>query len=187
MTVLSGAEWRAAATAHRERAAAELADVIHRRDRAVKHPIDDFLFHYYNLRPSYLMAWYPGAGVTLADAVDFPLGAFHRRDGDEVRLDVETFLAKRGATAETALTLLEAMLGIAAPRPIASPVWVRPSRRSGAVSTCSGRGLWQISRRSGMRRQRCSGGRRTRPLSNCSRRTRALRARRAVTRASLSE
>ena len=115
MTVLSGAEWRAAATAHRERAAAELADVIHRRDRAVKHPIDDFLFHYYNLRPSYLMAWYPGAGVTLADAVDFPLGAFHRRDGDEVRLDVETFLAKRGATAETALTLLEATAG-ATPR-----------------------------------------------------------------------
>ena len=39
-----------------------------RRSRHVIHPIDDFLFEYYALRPSRLRRWSPGPGVLLIDA-----------------------------------------------------------------------------------------------------------------------
>src|SRR5205814_8412397 len=40
----------------------------HRRSHRVVHPIDDFLFDYYSLRPSQLRRWSPGPGVLLLDA-----------------------------------------------------------------------------------------------------------------------
>ena len=52
MSAMSGSEWRDRAAAHRGVVEAELAEVIWRRDRGLKHPVDDFLFQYYNLRPS---------------------------------------------------------------------------------------------------------------------------------------
>lgn len=109
MNVLTGPEWRTRAARHRERVEPELADVIARRDRGIKHPIDDFLFHYYTLRPSHLLHWHPGVGHAV-DAGDELLDQpFHatRADGS-VTLDVEGFLVKRGRTVETAGRLLRA-------------------------------------------------------------------------------
>ncbi|MFL5329763.1 MAG: 3-methyladenine DNA glycosylase [Gemmataceae bacterium] len=40
----------------------------HRRSHRIVHPIDDFLFDYYSLRPSQLRRWSPGPGVLLLDA-----------------------------------------------------------------------------------------------------------------------
>ncbi|WP_145952717.1 3-methyladenine DNA glycosylase [Tessaracoccus aquimaris] len=109
MNVLRESEWRERAARHRARVEPELADVIARRDRGIKHPIDDFLFHYYTLRPSHLLQWHPGVGHAV-DAGEALLGhPFHAAHGDgSVTLDVAGFMAKRGRTVATAERLLRA-------------------------------------------------------------------------------
>ena len=42
------------------------------------HPVEDFLFHYYNLRPAQLRRWHPGAGTALLDAQERSSWRFHR-------------------------------------------------------------------------------------------------------------
>ena len=101
-------DWREQAEAHRREVERELADVIHRRDRGIKHPIDDFLFHYYNLRPSHLAQWHPGVGVVLDDAEEYAGKPFYKVQDGSATLDVDAFLAKRGGTVETAHRLLTA-------------------------------------------------------------------------------
>ena len=101
--------WKSLEEAHRERVATALADVVHRRDRGLKHPVDDFLFQYYNLRPSQLATWQSGIGVELADAPEFEGRPFIRVDDDATAtLDVDALIAKRGPTVETAHRLLAA-------------------------------------------------------------------------------
>lgn len=60
--VLAEWEWTARADAHRTRAEALLA----RYPADGGHPVWDFLFTYYSLRPRQLMHWHPGFGVVLA-------------------------------------------------------------------------------------------------------------------------
>lgn len=109
MIVLERADWQARAEAHASAVEAELADVVARRDRGVKHPVDDFLFHYYTLRPSQLAQWHPGAGVALADAAEYArAGRYRVLPSGAVTLDVDAFLAQRGGTVRTALDLLTA-------------------------------------------------------------------------------
>lgn len=110
MRVLDPTHWHADATRHQRRVADELAEVIHRRDRGLKHPVEDFLFQYYNLRPSQLMQWHPGLGAGLLDAHEFLGRPFYRLDGDAVCFDGASFMAKRGRTVETAQRLLGAAL-----------------------------------------------------------------------------
>lgn len=102
-------EWEPVAAAHREAVEAELADVIHRRDRGLKHPVDDFLFQYYNLRPSQLMQWHPGVGVTVEDDGSWGPPMYEVREG-AARLDVRHFMAKRGNTVTSVGALLRATL-----------------------------------------------------------------------------
>ena len=52
--LVSRAEWEAARAAHRERAEVLLAPAVERRRRGERHPVEDFLFDYYTLRPSQL-------------------------------------------------------------------------------------------------------------------------------------
>ncbi|WP_307787048.1 3-methyladenine DNA glycosylase [Mycolicibacterium mengxianglii] len=60
------AQWTARADAHRERAEAFLAPHRRRAAAGESHPVWDFLFTYYSLRPRHLTRWYPGYGVVLA-------------------------------------------------------------------------------------------------------------------------
>ncbi|MBB1510134.1 3-methyladenine DNA glycosylase [Tessaracoccus sp. ZS01] len=106
--VLEAAEWRERAEIHRGRVTAELAEVVRRRERGLKHPVDDFLFQYYNLRPSHLAQWHPGAGVGLAGGEAFAERQFYATTGRVTVLDAASFLAKRGGTVETAHRLLAA-------------------------------------------------------------------------------
>ena len=67
------------------------------------HPIEDFLFTYYNLRPSQLRRWHPGAGTALLGAEERSDWRFHRtfRTGDgrsAVAADPVAFLRDRGDT-----------------------------------------------------------------------------------------
>ncbi|MCK6212009.1 3-methyladenine DNA glycosylase [Georgenia sp. EYE_87] len=62
---LAPAEWTARASAHAARADALTAARRERRSRHEKHPVEDFLFEYYPVRPAQLARWHPGVGVAL--------------------------------------------------------------------------------------------------------------------------
>lgn len=102
-TVLSLERWLARADAHARRADALCADHLDRRARGLKHPVWDFLFEYYPVRPGTLRRWQPGLGVALAGADD-PRATehvSHLRDfvvGDDgiARLDHAAHARRRG-------------------------------------------------------------------------------------------
>ena len=69
-------EWRVRLAAHRQRVDVRAAAFVERRSRAVKHPVDDFLFTYYSFSPAKLVQWVPPGGVALevepADLEELP-------------------------------------------------------------------------------------------------------------------
>ncbi|GAA1832386.1 hypothetical protein GCM10009836_08130 [Pseudonocardia ailaonensis] len=80
--------WRARAAAHRSRM--ERWTLPHRERSRLReaHPVHDFLFTYYSLRPAQLEQWQPGPGVRLlGDAGEFPERLGYRPDGDGIVLD----------------------------------------------------------------------------------------------------
>ena len=102
-TVLPLDEWLPRARAHAARADALCADHLARRSRGEKHPVWDFLFEYYPVRPGTLRRWSPGLGVALAGADDPRAAEFvsHMRDvsvGDDgvARLDRRAHAERRG-------------------------------------------------------------------------------------------
>lgn len=60
--------WVPRADAHRDRVDAFCAPQLARRRTGRTHPVWDFLFTYYSLRPSRLRCWHPGFGVVLTGA-----------------------------------------------------------------------------------------------------------------------
>ncbi|MCT1368083.1 hypothetical protein [Kocuria sp. HSID16901] len=76
---LAGAQWRPLAVEHRERAAIYTEPFLERRHHGRKHPVEDFLFTYYTLKPGQLARWHPGPGVILLDADDRADWKFYRR------------------------------------------------------------------------------------------------------------
>ena len=90
-------EWKARQAAHIDRVG-DLADAFTlRRSHGTKHPVEDFLFTYYNLSPAKLKQWVPPLGVaievTTEDLLECPWLASDRfvRQNDRVFLD-EAFL-----------------------------------------------------------------------------------------------
>ena len=112
MTVLDRADWSARAAAHAARVDAATAGHRERRADGRPHPVEDFLFRYYNHPPAKLRRWNPGPGVVLADAADSEQAGrrHYRRDGDAVTLDVGSFLDARGSTVAFVRDLLAATL-----------------------------------------------------------------------------
>jgi hypothetical protein len=97
------AVWRELARAHAERADALTAGHRARRRAGERHAVEDFLFEYYDTRPSLLRRWHPGAGVALEpdDGGEPPHASwrwYRTGDGDVVALDVPAYLADRGDT-----------------------------------------------------------------------------------------
>jgi hypothetical protein len=110
--VLDETSWRATAAAH-----AEVADTLTagRRRRAgigERHPVDDFLFTYYTLRPAQLRTWYPGAGTGLAGASERADWRFHRYSDGVAEVDVPALLAAKGDQ----IRLVDRLLGATAGR-----------------------------------------------------------------------
>jgi len=94
--VLDGQHWRAAAVGH-ARAVDQLT--LEHRERAsahLPHPVADFLFTYYSLRPAQLARWHPGVGIGLADADERAGWRFHRLDDGVVSLDANELVGVRG-------------------------------------------------------------------------------------------
>ncbi|KAE8763182.1 3-methyladenine DNA glycosylase [Georgenia thermotolerans] len=102
VAVLPATEWRARAEAHAGRADALTAAHRERRSRRLTHPIEDFLYEYYSVRPARLRRWHPGVGVALAGTADELAERAAWRwtatatAGGVVVLDVAAYLADRG-------------------------------------------------------------------------------------------
>lgn len=107
-TSLPRSVWSAAATAHAERVDAATAGHRSRRGTGVAHPIEDFLFRYYSTTPAQLRRWHPGPGVHLAGAVHEERSSWKHYAvvGDDVALDVDSFLTARGGAVDFVRRLL---------------------------------------------------------------------------------
>ena len=116
LTILPAAEWQPLQAEHRERVDAFTRSHRTRARGQIPHPVEDFLFTYYSLRPAQLRRWYPGVGVALADAAERLDWRFHRRlpdlarrpagsgggaagngESTAVTVDLDAFRAARGA------------------------------------------------------------------------------------------
>jgi hypothetical protein len=65
---LTEPEWRQRQQAHERRTRAWTDPHQLRAARGEKHPVHDFLFHYYAFRPAWLRRWHPGPDVGLTGA-----------------------------------------------------------------------------------------------------------------------
>ncbi|WP_159848940.1 3-methyladenine DNA glycosylase [Nocardia sp. CY41] len=81
MRVLSGAQWQAAAAAHRARLDGLVGPYLERRAQGSSHPVIDFLFTYYGHKPAQLRRWHPGYGLGLADAAEYQGARGYHRVG----------------------------------------------------------------------------------------------------------
>jgi hypothetical protein len=94
--------WEAAEQSHHQAVDAVFEPHLARVARGERHPVHDFLFHYYRLRPSQLRAWHPGAGVGLVDAADHGARRFYLTRGSGATavtfVDVELVVRERADT-----------------------------------------------------------------------------------------
>ncbi|MFT2816197.1 3-methyladenine DNA glycosylase [Leifsonia sp. A12D58] len=115
---LDSAEWRALEQQHQQRADALSLGRRQRVERGETHPVNDFLFTYYPLRPGLLRRWHPGAGVVLVDAAGDERGSWKwyrsagtgggtgvRGDSD-LEVDTTAFLQAKARTITFITTLL---------------------------------------------------------------------------------
>lgn len=103
--LLDEAEWTGRERRHTERAESFLGPHRARAQRGEAHPVWDFLFSYYSLRPRQLRRWHPGFGVALdgGEASRFLDRAGYEKSGAVVtvsqehlqtRADTVAFIAK---------------------------------------------------------------------------------------------
>ncbi|PKW25921.1 3-methyladenine DNA glycosylase [Phycicoccus duodecadis] len=111
-TVVPHATWTALERAHAERVDSATAGHRARRAGGRPHPVEDFLFRYYQHSPARLRRWHPGAGVLLEGAATGERTGWrhHRVVGDGVELDLGAFLETRGDTVRFVRELLTATL-----------------------------------------------------------------------------
>jgi len=93
--ILDEAEWTARRAAHERRIDGWLGDHAARRRQGRKHPVEDFLFTYYSLRPAKLRRWQPGIGLRLAGADPSDFGPDHRDGPGGAAVDVAAVLGRR--------------------------------------------------------------------------------------------
>lgn len=102
--VLEPEQWLALQQRHAQAAAERTAAHLARRAAHEKHPVYDFLFEYYPVRPSHLKRWHPGAGMLLHDpdglAPQREWRDYHVEPGELVGVDVEAHHARRGESLE---------------------------------------------------------------------------------------
>ncbi len=115
MHVLPAQAWQASARDHEAAVDRRLASHLGRRRRAEKHPVEDFLFTYYRLRPAALRRWHPGVGTSLevsaadpAEVAERASWRWYRRDGDRLGLDLEAYRHDRGGAVRFVHDLLTA-------------------------------------------------------------------------------
>jgi hypothetical protein len=139
LELLPSGTWAELSRLHAQRADALTAGHRARRSSGQRHPVEDFLYEYYNTRPSLLRRWHPGAGVALeqADGSPAPHAAWRWYATDargRVGLDVGAYLADRQDT----VVFIRGLLAATASRP--------------AFTGCFGLHEWAMIYRAGDRR-----------------------------------
>lgn len=108
---LTSESWRSREAFHRARAEALTAAHRERRLRNEKHPVEDFLWTYYSVKPRELRRWHPGAGVILENGGEDRAAFRHYAIlGADATVDLEQFFAVRGATVDYVEKLMSATL-----------------------------------------------------------------------------
>ncbi|ORL78807.1 3-methyladenine DNA glycosylase [Prescottella equi] len=107
--VLPEEVWTARRDRHREVVADLVGPHLQRKAAGVKHPVHDFLFTYYSVKPNQLRRWHPGYGTALAgpSARDYLIYAGYETADDLVALSPDV-LARRRETVEFVAELLSA-------------------------------------------------------------------------------
>lgn len=107
--VLPEEVWTARRDRHRESVAVLVGPHQERQAAGVKHPVHDFLFTYYSVRPNQLRRWHPGFGVVLAgpSATSSLQYAGYGATDDGVTVSPD-LLARRRSTVEFVAALLSA-------------------------------------------------------------------------------
>ncbi len=101
MRILPADEWTSLVEAHERAVDQRVTAHLGRRSRAEKHPVEDFLFTYYRLRPAALRRWHAGVGTGLGpdphgrwrERLDW---RWHTEHEGTVRLDITGYLRDRG-------------------------------------------------------------------------------------------
>lgn len=117
LTVLARDHWQTLVAQHAARVMDSAERFIKRRDRGQKHPVEDFLFTYYNFPPGKLKQWFPALGVTLEVATEdlkalphlFQHPAMNLHDG-RAALDPEALPSKTQKLAAWVADLCERVL-----------------------------------------------------------------------------
>ncbi|MDH6246571.1 3-methyladenine DNA glycosylase [Mycobacterium sp. OTB74] len=101
LTVLDQDVWQAREQRFQDRVEGFLAPHEDRMRAGVPHPVWDFLFTYYSLKPRQLRRWHPGFGVALRgpSARRFLDRAGYRSCGDVLTVDGEFLAARRDTVA----------------------------------------------------------------------------------------
>lgn len=108
---LDADDWAAREQAHQQRADALTAGHRARAIRQEKHPVEDFLWTYYSVRPGELRRWHPGAGVLLEGAAALRNAwRYYRAVGEDATVDLATFFDRRGGTVDYVERLLAATI-----------------------------------------------------------------------------
>lgn len=125
LTFLDAPSWQAQAQAHQERAGHYALPFAQRRQQGQAHPVEDFLFTYYTLKPGQFMRWHPGAGIILGDASERADWKFYRpasrqelaqagltpaqvdqQEGKALLVDTEAFRSQRASALDFAQIIL---------------------------------------------------------------------------------
>jgi len=111
--LLAAADWQERRRAHEERVRRWTDPHQARAARGEKHPVYDFLFHYYAFRPSWLRRWHPGPDVVLggAEAREFLRWPGYQEVDGGVAIDPAALPASRRAFVAWLRDLLVAMRG----------------------------------------------------------------------------
>lgn len=105
--------WRTRAEKHTQRAHALTAAHLARRARGIKHPIEDFLFTYYSMKPAELGKWHPGAGIVLEGAAcERASWRYYTvpSNTSDAMVDTQQFFQKRAKTVDYIADLLRKTL-----------------------------------------------------------------------------
>jgi hypothetical protein len=106
--VLASDEWMRRRAVHAGRVDALLGPYLRARAAGRAHPVTDFLFTYYSLKPGELRRWHPGFGVVLAaPAPDYAKSSAYRTSELGVTVD-PALITRRRQTIEFVHRLLSA-------------------------------------------------------------------------------
>jgi hypothetical protein len=106
--VWSPERWRPAQERHRALVDELTAAVRLRKAAGVVHPVADFLFTYYRMKPGQLRHWHPGADRGLREAPEHAAARFYRTENGVTTVDLAAFRTDRGETLRLVRRLLAA-------------------------------------------------------------------------------